>query len=65
MKTVYRQVAYRRPTIMAAAFIDAAVKSGDLTAKTDSNHWVARRVALNATDRNVGERPVYDRVTVK
>jgi hypothetical protein len=44
----------RRPTTMAAAFINAAVKAENITHDLSDpkvDHWVARRVALNATER--------------
>ena len=46
---------YRRPTSIADAFITAAIKAGVGTSKVDhqrgTGNWIARKVALNATER--------------
>lgn len=38
---------YVRPTTMAAAFVNAALKHKEEIEKVDHNRWVARRVAAN------------------
>lgn len=55
---------YIRPTSLASAFINAAVKSGDLK-KVDHQHWVARRVALNCDKPKFGVVTEVDRRPTK
>lgn len=45
---------FKRPTSLASAFINAAIKSGDLRKQVDHQHWVARRVALNCDKPKFG-----------
>jgi hypothetical protein len=56
---------YKRPTTLAQAFINAAVKSGDLGKKVDHNYWVARRVAVNCDKPNFGLVTEVDRRPIK
>ena len=56
---------FKRPTTLAQAFINAAVKSGELTTKVDHSRWVARRVAINCDKPNFGLVTEVDRRPVK
>lgn len=56
---------FKRPTSMAAAFVNAAVKaeqSNKDLSQPKVDHWVARRVAHNATERGqFGMTTEYDK----
>lgn len=53
-----------RPTNMAEAFINAAVKAGVGTGKVDhqtgKGSWLARKVVINATERSDRFGTVYE-----
>lgn len=52
---------FKRPTTLAAAFVEAAAKNIK-AGKVDHQHWVTRRVAMNATERGqFGIVTEYDR----
>ena len=51
---------FRRPTALASALINAAVKSGDI-GRVDHKRWVARRVAVACDKPNFGIVTEYDK----
>ncbi len=49
-----------RPTALAAAFVNAAVKHREELTKVDHQRWIARRVAANTERKGFGLVTEFD-----